>query len=53
MPTDGSAPRKLAIDTSGWLVREGIRLSPSGTHIAFFTGKDASEVWALESVAQR
>ena len=51
VPIDGSAPRKLEIDISQWNM--GWRLHPKGTHIAFRTGKDAREVWALESVAQR
>jgi len=50
-PLDGSAPRKLAIDLSGW--SHGWRLHPKGTQIAFRTGKDAREVWALDSLAQR
>ena len=51
VPLDGSAPRKLEIDIRDW--NGGWRLHPKGTHIAFRTGKDAREVWALESVAQR
>jgi len=51
VPIDGSAPRKLDIDVRGW--NEGWRLHPKGTHIAFRTGKEAREVWALESLAQR
>jgi Tol biopolymer transport system component len=51
VPIDGSAPRKLEIDISTWNL--GWRLHPKGTHIAFRTGKDAREVWALESLTQR
>ena len=51
VPLDGSAPRKLEIDIRDW--NGGWRLHPKGTHIAFRTGKDAREVWALESVTQR
>jgi Tol biopolymer transport system component len=50
MPIDGRAPRKLDIDVSDWAVILGIRLSPNGKQIAFFTGRDAQELWALENV---
>lgn len=52
VPIDGSAPTRLDIDTREWSVEDGLRFDPSGTHIAFFTGKDAREVWALESLAR-
>ena len=51
VPLDGGAPRSLDVDISSWNL--GWRLHPKGTHIAFRAGKDAREVWALESVAQR
>jgi Tol biopolymer transport system component len=53
VPVDGTAARKLDVDASQWNLGPGMRLHPQSTHIAFFTGKDAREVWALESVAQR
>ncbi|BCS30841.1 hypothetical protein TBR22_A00410 [Luteitalea sp. TBR-22] len=51
VPIDGSAPTRLDIDIRDWSIEEGIRFDPSGTHIAFFTGKNGREVWALESLA--
>ena len=50
VPVNGGSPRKLDIDTSTWLTGQGIRLSPNGRQIAFFTGRAAREVWALENV---
>ena len=50
VPVDGRSPRKLDIDISSWIDGQGIRLSPDGKSIAFFTGQDAREVWALENV---
>jgi Tol biopolymer transport system component len=50
VPMVGGAPRKLEIDISDWSVILGIRLSPNGKHIAFFTGREAQELWALENV---
>jgi len=50
VPVDGTAPRRLGIDIRAWKVSNGIRLHPDGRHIAFFTGTDSREVWALENV---
>jgi dipeptidyl aminopeptidase/acylaminoacyl peptidase len=50
VPVDGTAPRRLGIDIRSWKVSNGIRLHPDGRHIAFFTGTDSREVWALENV---
>jgi Tol biopolymer transport system component len=49
VPLDGDPPRELDIDISTWVIGS-IRLSPDGRHVAFFTGEDAREVWALETV---
>ncbi len=46
----GAAPKKMEIDTSKWGTGMGIRLHPNGKQIAYFTGDDAREVWALENV---
>jgi dipeptidyl aminopeptidase/acylaminoacyl peptidase len=48
IPVNG-APRKLEIDTRSWSGSD-FRLSPDGKHIAYFSGHDAREVWALENV---
>lgn len=53
VPVDGSQARRLDIDISLWKTGAGIRLSPDGRKIAFFTGDDAREVWALESIAPK
>jgi Tol biopolymer transport system component len=50
VPVDGTAARRLDIEVRGWKPTNGIRLHPDGKHIAFFTGADAREVWALENV---
>jgi Tol biopolymer transport system component len=46
---NGDTPRKLDIDVSDW-ASEAVRLSRDGRRLAFFTGRDAREVWALEGV---
>ena len=48
----GGQARRLDVDIRSWK-NNGIRLHPNGHQIAFFTGDDAREVWALESVAPR
>jgi Tol biopolymer transport system component len=53
VPIDGGQARRLDIDIRSWKTSEGIRLSPDGRKIAFFTGDDAREVWALESIAPK
>ena len=45
---NGDKPRKLEIDVKDW--SGAIRLSADGKRIAFFSGHDAREVWALEGV---
>jgi len=50
VPVDGGTPRRLDVDISRWIDGQGIRLSPDGKQIAYFTGEDAREVWALENV---
>jgi Tol biopolymer transport system component len=50
VPISGAAPRRLDIDVSNWILPYGVRLSPDGRRIAFFTGQEASEVWAIENV---
>ncbi len=52
VPVNGGQPRKLEIDVSGWIVGQGIRLHPSGKQIAYSTGQDSRDVWALESIRQ-
>jgi Tol biopolymer transport system component len=48
--------RKLNIDVSGWTLRgsegpaSGFALSPDGQSIAFLSGEQRSEVWALENL---
>ena len=51
VPIEGSQPRKLDIDASGWVFGEGFRLRPDGKEIAFVgqAGKPGSEIWALEN----
>ncbi|MCA1650748.1 MAG: hypothetical protein LC753_10880 [Acidobacteria bacterium] len=51
VPVTGGKARKLDIDIRGWKAL-GIRLQPDGKQIAFFTGQDLREVWALENVLQ-
>jgi Tol biopolymer transport system component len=51
VPLDGGQARRLDIDIRAWKTGGGIRLSADGRKIAFFTGDDAREVWALESIA--
>ena len=48
---DGSAPRKLDIDTSNWDMEAGFSLSPDGRRLAFVAsaGKPGYEVWALDN----
>ena len=53
VPIDRGSPRKLDVDIREWKTELGIRLHPSGKQIAFFTGRDRREVWALENVASR
>ena len=53
VPIDGSAPRRLDVDTRTWVGGDGIRLHPNGTHISYYIGENTREVWALERVAQR
>jgi Tol biopolymer transport system component len=50
VPMDGTVPRRLDIDVRAWKSSNGIRLHPDGKHIAFFSGQDSREVWALENV---
>jgi Tol biopolymer transport system component len=45
---DGGKARKLDIDIDDWSGR--IRLHPDGNQIAFFTGKQSRELWALENL---
>lgn len=47
--TDG-APRTLGIDIRTWLTDNGMRLHPNGRQIAYFSGQETREVWALENV---
>jgi Tol biopolymer transport system component len=49
VPVNGGSARKLDIDVTGWIGYQGIRLHPDGTQIAYFTGPDSREVWALEA----
>jgi Tol biopolymer transport system component len=51
VPVTGDKARKLDIDIRGWNL-VGIRLHPDGRQIAFFSGQDLREVWALENVFQ-
>jgi Tol biopolymer transport system component len=49
VPIDGSAPRKLGLDTR-FLARGGVRLHPDGRQVAYATGGNRrQEVWALEN----
>jgi Tol biopolymer transport system component len=50
VPVNGDRPRKLDIDVSSWIAGAGIRLHPDGKQIAYFTGEDSREVWALDSI---
>ena len=49
VPVTGGSARKLDIDIRGWKAG-GIRLHPNGKQIAFFSGADSREVWALANV---
>jgi Tol biopolymer transport system component len=51
VPITGAPPRKLDVDVSQWAAgnRGIISLSPDGRQIAFLTGQENSEVWALEN----
>ena len=49
VPVSGANARKLDIDIRGWK-SGGIRLHPDGKQIAFFTGQDLREVWAVENL---
>ena len=51
VPITGGNPRKLDVDVRAWKLGGGIRLHPNGRQIAFFSGDDAREVWALDSIA--
>jgi len=42
--------RKLDIDVSDWTVGNGVRLSPNGRQLAFFTGRPSREAWVLEDL---
>ena len=50
MPVNGRNARKLDIDIRGWVTGAGLRLHPDGKQIAFFSGQDSREVWALANV---
>ncbi|HUQ93860.1 MAG TPA: tetratricopeptide repeat protein [Bryobacteraceae bacterium] len=51
----GGPPRKIGIDSDRWIqggvggLDRGFSLSPDGRGIAFLTGKNAAEVWAIEN----
>jgi Tol biopolymer transport system component len=55
VPIDGQPPHRLDIDPMMWtqgstgFLDSGFSLSPDGRRIAFLTGKNAAEVWALEN----
>jgi hypothetical protein len=53
VPIDGTLPRKLDIDIRTWVTPYGIRVAPGSTRIAYFTGEDTKEVWALDSFVSR
>jgi len=50
IPVDAAVPRKLDIDIRTWLIGNGMRVHPSGKLIAYFSGQEAREVWALENI---
>jgi Tol biopolymer transport system component len=51
VPITGEPARRHDIGVSTWIVMQGIRLSPDGKRIAYFTGQGSSrELWALENV---
>ncbi len=47
IPVNEGEARRLDIDIDDWNAE--IRLHPDGDQIAFFTGKDSRELWALEN----
>jgi Tol biopolymer transport system component len=49
VPVSGT-PRALDVDIRNWGPGAGIRIHPNGKQIAFFTGQEAREVWALEGL---
>ena len=51
VPVDGSAPRKLDIDTSNWHIQDGFRFDHTGKHLVFVTasGQPGLEIRALEN----
>jgi Tol biopolymer transport system component len=46
VPIDGSLPRKLEIETNG--LSDPFSVHPDGRRIAFTSGEETNEVWALE-----
>jgi Tol biopolymer transport system component len=50
VPLEGGSPRKLPLEASSWKTELGLRLNPDGTRLAFFTGEESREVWALEGL---
>jgi Tol biopolymer transport system component len=55
VPIDGQPARRLDIDPTMWtqgsmgFLDSGFSLSPDGRRLAFLTGKNAAEIWALEN----
>lgn len=56
VPVTGGQARKLDIDVDAWRrgglgnYDVGFSLSPDGRQLAFLTGKQGYEVWALENI---
>jgi Tol biopolymer transport system component len=56
VPIDGTRPRKLDVDFESWTrgaqgaFDQGFSLAHDGRHIAFQTGRNTPEVWAIENL---
>jgi hypothetical protein len=48
VPVDGSKSHKLNVDISHWTL-DNVRLHPNGRQIAFYSGEQSEEIWALEN----
>ena len=54
VPVDGTAPRRMAVDTSRMASgMQLVRLHPGGRQLAYLVGDDRGEIWAFENILPR